>query len=63
MGWLRLVSSLKLLVSFSEYCLFNRALLRKRRNILGSLLILATPYQYFVHVHVSVVYLMYMHIV
>jgi len=27
MGWLRLVGSLKLYVSFAEYCLFYRALL------------------------------------
>jgi len=37
------------------YCLFYRALLRKRRNILGSLLILATPHQYFMHVHVCTI--------
>ena len=30
MGWLRLVGSLKLLVSFAEYCLFYRSLLQKR---------------------------------
>jgi len=30
MGWLRLVGSLKLQVSFAEYSLFYRALLRKR---------------------------------
>ena len=29
MGWLRLVNSLKLKVSFAEYCLFHRALLQK----------------------------------
>jgi len=32
MGWLRLVGSLKLFVSFAEYCLFYRALLKKRHN-------------------------------
>jgi len=30
MGWLRLVGSLKLRVSFAEYRLFYRALLQKR---------------------------------
>ena len=37
-GWLRLVGSLKSLVSFAEYCLFYRALLQKRPVILRSLL-------------------------
>jgi len=46
MGWLRLVSSLKLQVSFAEYSLFYRALLQKRPIILRSLLIAATPYEY-----------------
>jgi len=44
MGWLRLVSSFKLYVSFAEYSLFYRALLQKRPMILRSLLIVATPY-------------------
>jgi len=44
MGWLQLVGSLKLWVSFAEYCLFYRALLQKRPIILRSLLIVATPY-------------------
>ena len=43
MGWLRLVGSLKLQVSFAEYCLFYRALLQKRPIFLRSLLIVATP--------------------
>jgi len=43
MGWLRLVGSLKLQVSFAEYSLFYRALLQKRPIILRSLLIVATP--------------------
>ena len=43
MGWLRLVGSLKLQVSFTEYRLFYRALLQKRPVILRSLLIVATP--------------------
>ena len=44
MGWLRLVGSLKLQVSFAEYGLFYRALLQKRPIILRSLRIEATPY-------------------
>jgi len=44
MGWLRLVGSLKLWISFAEYSLFYRALLQKRPIILRSLLIVATPY-------------------
>jgi len=46
MGWLRLVGSLKLHVSFAEYRLFYRALLQKRPIILRSLLIEDTPYQH-----------------
>jgi len=45
MGWLRLVGSLKLQVSFAEYRLFYWALLQKRPIILRSLLIVATPYE------------------
>jgi len=44
MGWLRLVGSLKLQVSFAEYHLFYRVLLQKRPIILRSLPIVATPY-------------------
>ena len=44
MGWLRLVGSLKLQVSFAEYSLFYRALLQKRPIISRSLLIIATPH-------------------
>jgi len=44
MKWLRLVGSLELSVSFAEYSLFYRALLQKRRIMLRSLLIIATPY-------------------
>jgi len=44
MGWLRLVGSLKLQVSFAEYRLFYRVLLQKRPTILRSLLVEATPY-------------------
>ena len=43
-GWLRLVGSLKLWVSFAENCLFYRALLQKRPLILRSLLVIATLY-------------------
>ena len=45
MGWLQLVASLNLQISFAEYSLFHRALLQKRPIILRSLLIEATPYQ------------------
>ena len=44
MGWLRLVGSIKLQVSFAEYCLFYRSLLRKRPMILSILLNVAFPY-------------------
>ena len=44
MGWLRSVGSVKLQVSFTEYCLFYRALLQKRPIILLILLTEATPY-------------------
>ena len=44
MGWLRLVASLKLQISFAEYRLFYRALLQKRPIILRSLLIVAPSY-------------------
>jgi len=43
MGWLRLVGSLKVQVSFAEYSFFHRDLLQKRPEILRSLLIVATP--------------------
>jgi len=43
MGWLRLVDSLELQVSFAEYRLFYREILQKRPIILRSLLIVATP--------------------
>jgi len=44
MGWLRLVGSIKLCVSFAEYCLFYRALSQKRTIILSILLTEAIPY-------------------
>jgi len=37
MGWLRLVGSLKLSISFAEYRLFYRALLQKRPIFSGNL--------------------------
>jgi len=43
-GWLRLVGSLKLQVSFAEYSLFHRALLQKRPIISRSPLIVATSH-------------------
>jgi len=43
MGWLRLVGSLQLQVSFAEYSFFCRTLLQKRPMIFRSLLIVATP--------------------
>jgi len=46
MGWLRLVGSLKVQVSFAEYSLFYRALLQKRPIILRSLLIVANTYHF-----------------
>ena len=42
-GWLRLVGSIKLQVSFAEYHLFYRALLQKRPQNLSILLSEATP--------------------
>ena len=41
MGWLRLLGSFKIYVSFAEYSLFYRALLQKRPIILKSHLIVA----------------------
>ena len=43
LGWLWLVGSFKIQVSFAEYNLLYRALLQKRPMFLGSLLIVATP--------------------
>ena len=45
MGWLRLVGSLKLQVSFAESSLFYVALLQKILVISRSLLIVANPYE------------------
>ena len=53
MGWLRLVGSLKLQVSYAEYRLFYMALLQKRPMILSSLRIVATPYSYFRQVQLT----------
>jgi len=44
MGWLRIVHSLKLHISFAEYSLLYRALLQKRPILLRRLLIVASPY-------------------
>jgi len=44
MGWLSLVGSLKIQVSFAGYSLFYRALLQKRPMFLESLQIVATSY-------------------
>ena len=43
MGWLRLVESIKLQVSFAKQSLFYRALLQQRPIILSILLTKATP--------------------
>ena len=53
MGWLRLVGSLKLDVSFAEYSLFDGALLQKRPIVLRSLLIIATP-EIYIHMYVYI---------
>ena len=52
MGWLRLVRSFKLQVSFAEYRLLDRARLQKRPIILRSLLIEATPFEVYRLSHV-----------
>jgi len=44
MGWLRSVGSMKLQVSFAEYCLFYRALLPEWTIVLSILLSKAIPY-------------------
>jgi len=45
MGWLRLVCSSNLQVSFAEYSLFYKALLQKRPVIVMTLRVVATPYR------------------
>jgi len=45
MGWLRVVGSLKLHVSFAKESYKRDDILEKRPTILRSLLIIATPYQ------------------
>ena len=45
MGWLRLVGSLKLQVSFAKEPYKRNDILQKRPIILRSLLIVATPYK------------------
>jgi len=44
-GWLRLVGSLKLQVSFTKYSIFYRALLQKRPITSLIILVAATPYR------------------
>jgi len=53
MGWLQLVGSFKLSVSFAEYRVFYRAILQKRPVILRSLLIVATPYHECLPMHIQ----------
>ena len=48
MGWLRLVGSLKLQVSFAKEPYKREYILQKRPIILRSLLIVATPFHIFV---------------
>jgi len=57
MGWLRLVGSLKLYVSYAEHSLFYRALLRKRPTFLRSLPIEATPHECMSRTHECVQFL------
>jgi len=56
MGWLRLVGSFKLQVSFAEYRLFYWSLLQKRHIILRSLLIEATTYTYHAYIKHTNIY-------
>jgi len=49
MGWLRLVGSLKLQVSFAKEPYKKDYILQKRPIILRSLLMVATPYAYARH--------------
>jgi len=43
-GWLQIVGSFKILVSFAAYRLFYRALLPKKPMFFGSLIIVASSY-------------------
>jgi len=52
MGWLRLVGSLKLQVSFAKEPYKRAYILPKRPIILRSLLIVATPYTSLRNVHI-----------
>jgi len=47
MGWLRLVGSLKTYVSFAKERYERDYILQKRHIFLRSLLIIATPYEYY----------------
>ena len=65
MGWLRLVGSLKLLVSFAEYRLFYRALLQKTWDTpIRVVLVLQTRYIYiyvYIYVHICIYKYIYMY--
>jgi len=52
MGWLRLVGSLKLQVSFAKESHKRDDILQKRPTILRSLLIEATPYVLIISLHI-----------
>jgi len=56
MGWLRLVGSFKLLVSFAKEPYKRDDILQKRPRISRSLLIVATPYLY-IHTCIPHVYI------
>ena len=61
MGWLRLVGSIKLQVSFAEYSLFYRALLQKGPVILSILLTQATPCIHTINVHTICIHVNVLH--
>ena len=56
MGWLRLVSSLKLQVSFAKEPYKRDDILQKRPIILRSLLIVETPYAYMYVQYMCIIY-------
>jgi len=55
--WLVVLVTFQVWVSFAEYSLFDRALLQKRLMILGSLLIVATPWSRVTSLAVTVIFL------
>jgi len=55
MGWLRLVGSLKLQVTFAKEPYKRDDILQKRPIILRSLLIVATPYQVLDTIYIYIV--------